>query len=369
MRRFALLAAASLLTAPLASAVDINDDQLAIHGDGTWSFQKTSNQNAYLDATPEGDYNTASFNLLLAVRPATGLTFNIYMEFHPDHVGLEWMFVEWRVSDQLRLRAGRVKQPIGNWGELQYAGTTRPFYNPATSIYGPANIAATSYLGLGATGQFSSDSGWTLDYDLYGGALELTDLEPFRALEVPPKPGLDRPVAVDRQQVREILGGRLSLTTPFDLTLRLSAYGGRIQKDGVEEVTFLVSGLSAAYRVSRLTLSAELFWRNEVAVEHSVGADLEAAWYFDDHWQVAARLESYFSKVHSITVSSPLLYHREGALALNYWFTPTLVVKGSVHQVIGNRFVYPDGATYQDLVTTPPPARTTMLLAGLQFAF
>jgi hypothetical protein len=370
MRRLALLAAASLLAAPAAGAVDINDGLLAIHGDGAWAFQKTSNRNAYLSATPEGNYDTAAFNLLLAVRPTPEISLNVYLEFSPEHTGVEWMFVEWRVSDRLRLRAGRVKQPIGNSGELQYAGTTRAFYNLPTSIYGPSNIAATAYLGVGATGTFAGDSGWTLDYDLYGGALQVTELETYRALEVPADPvanGL--PVQPDWQQVREIIGGRLSLTTPFELTLRLSGYGGKMPKDEVEPVTFLVGGLSAEYRVSRLKLGAELFFTNEVGYERAVGAALVASWSFDEHWQVAAQLEGYQSKVPSIAVSSSLLHHREGALGLNYWFTPALVLKASVHQIVGNRFAYTEGATYQDLVTAPPQERTSMFLSGLQFTF
>jgi hypothetical protein len=369
MRRLALLAA-TLLAAPAARAIDINDGQLAIHGDGAWAFQKTSGKNSYGDASPAGNYDTASFNLLLAVRPTPAVTFNIYLEFDPGYTGVEWMFVEWRVSDQLRLRVGKVKQPIGNSGELQYAGTTRPFYDLATSIYGPANIAATNYLGVGATGTFAADSGWSLDYDLYGGALTLTELETYRALESPTDTIANgATVQVDYQQVREIIGGRLSLTTPFDLTLRLSGFGGRMPKDEVRQVTFAVGGLSAEYQLGRLKLGAELFVTNEVGYERAVGADLVASWSFDEHWQAALRLEGYQSKVPSITVASPLLRHREVALGLDYWFTPTLVAKGSLHRIDGNRFTYPDGATYQDLVTTPPAERTTMFLAGLQFAF
>jgi hypothetical protein len=371
MRRLALLAAATLLAAPSTRAVDINDGQLAIHGDGAWSFQKTSNGNSYFDATPEGNYNTASFNLLLTVRPTSELSFNAYLEFEPDHVGLEWMFVEWRSSDQLRIRAGRVKQPIGNSGELVYAGTTRPFYDLATSIYGPANIAATNYLGIGATGTFSSESGWTLGYDAYAGAIKLSELETYRALEPPKSPPADltQPVVEDRQQVREIVGGRLSLTTPFELTLRLSGYGGQLQKDEIREVTFLVGGVSAQYQLGRLLLDGELFWSDEVGIERALGTSLTASWFFDEHWQVAARAEGYRSKVEAITVQSRLLRHTEVALALNYWFTPTLVIKGSVHQVVGNHFVFPGDATYQSLVDHLPAERTTRFLVGVQFSF
>lgn len=369
MRRLALLITASSLAAPAVHAVDINEGQLAIHGDGAWSFQSTSNRNGYLGATPDGNYDLASFNLLVAARPTPLLTITADLAFDPRHVGLEWMFVEWRVSDRLRLRAGRVKQPIGNSGELQFAGTTRPFFNLATSIYGPANMVANSYLGVGATGQLTPDSPWTLAYDLYFGALKLTELETYRGLEVPAEPTVNDPVAVDRQLVREILGGRLSLTTPFDLTLRVSGFGGRLLKDEPTRTTFLVGGLSAEYQSRRLRLGAEVFYSNELGAEHSVGAHLTAAWSFDDHWQAAARVEGHQTWVHDITGISPLQRHREAALGLNYWFTPALVVKGSLHQVVGNRFAYPAGVTYLELATRLPAERTITVLLGTQFAF
>jgi len=369
MRRIVLLAAASLIASPAARAVDINDGQLAIHGDGDWSFQRTTNGNSAFDATPEGNYDLASFNLLVAARPGPALTITADVAFDPHHVGLEWLFVEWKVSDRLRLRAGRVKQPIGSSGELIFAGTTRPFYYLPTSVYGPANIVANAYLGVGLTGQRSADSAWTLAYDLYFGALKLSELETYRALEVPPESDPNRRVAVDRQQVREILGGRLSLTTPFDLTLRVSGYGGRLVKDELGKTTFLVGGLSAEQQAGPLRLGGEVFFTTEVDVERSVGAHLTGAWSFDDHWQVAARLESYQTWVHRIAGISRLQRHREAALALNYWFTPGLVMKASLHQVDGNRFTYPAGVTYQALVTTPPARRTAVVIVGTQFAF
>ncbi len=369
MRRFVLLAAASLLAPAVARAVDINDGQLAIHGDGAWSFQRTSNGNGYLDATPDGNYDLASFNLVVAARPEPRLTITADLAFDPHHVGLEWMFVEWRVSDQLRLRAGRVKQPIGSSGELIFAGTTRPFYQLPVSVYGPANIVANSYLGVGLTGQRSGDTAWGIEYDLYFGALKLNELETYRALEVPPEASVTAPITVDRQLVREILGGRLSLTTPFDLTLRVSGYGGRMDKDETSKVTFLVGGLSAEYQAGPLRLGSELFVSAEVHYEHSVGAHLTAAWWLDDHWQLAGRLEGFQTWVPRIDGVTPLQRHREGALALNYWFSPGLVVKASVHQVSGNRFVYPAHTSYQDLVTSPPARRTSMVLVGTQFAF
>ena len=314
MRRHSLLAAALLLAALRAGAVDVNDGQLAIHGDGAWSYQRTSNQNTVASATPLGNYDLAAFNLLLAARPTPELTITVDFAFDPSHVGLEWMFAEWRVSDRLRFRAGRVKRPIGNSGELVFAGTTRPFYNLPASVYGPANLVATAYLGVGTTGQAVSDAGWTLAWDAYFGALKLAELETYRGLELPPPAGLDQPVVIDRQQVRDILGGRLSLTTPFELTLRISGYGGRLEKDEPTRTTFLVGGLSAEYSAGPLRLDGELFATSEVGVEHSVGAHLTAAWFLDAHWQVAARLEGYQTWVGHIAGVTALQRHREAAV-------------------------------------------------------
>ncbi len=108
---------ASLLTGLLPAAargVDVNDGQLSIHGDGQWSYQRTSGENAYGLAQPGGNYDTAMFDLVLTARAAEDLVVSAQLGFEPEGAALEWAFAEWRRSDRLRVRVGKIQQPFGN---------------------------------------------------------------------------------------------------------------------------------------------------------------------------------------------------------------------------------------------------------------
>jgi hypothetical protein len=373
MRRSALPAAAlaALLAAPAAHAVDIADGQLTIHGDGQWAYQKTSGQNSYDEATPEGNYDTAMFDLVLTARPAEDLVVSAQLGFEPAGAALEWGFAEWRFSEKLRLRIGKVQQPFGNLNELRFAGTTRPFYHLPYSVYGPANVVGTAYLGLGATGQVASDGGWTLAYDVYAGAVTLAEAEPYAALKDPSAPP-DDPVEIEEQQVRDLVGGRLSLIAPNEVTLRLSGYAGRLAH-GAETDGFNSLGASVQYRGERLWLSAEAFRSADGDSEIVWTAYGSVGWMLTEHLQVAAQYE-WARTTFDGSPDSALLRHDSFGLGLSWWVNPGLVFKACWHRVEGNRFAYPSPATYGSLVGQPDPStvpspRTDAFTLGSQFAF
>jgi opacity protein-like surface antigen len=368
MRRPLLPAAAlaALLAAP-ASAVDINDGQLSIHADGQWAYQKTSGGNSYDGATPAGNYDTAMFDVVLTARPAADLVISAQLGFDPEGTELEWGFAEWRFSEKLRLRVGKVQQPFGNLNELRFAGTTRPFYHLPYAVYGPANVVGTAYLGLGATGQVSSDGGWGLAYDLYGGAVTLGESEPYALLKNPSTP--DGPVAFEEQQVRDLVGGRLSLVAPSEITLRLSGYAGRIDHEG-ETDSFSSLGVSVQYRGEALWLSAEAFRSSDGDSELAWTAYGSVGYMLTEHLQVAAQYE-WARTTFAGSPESALLRHDSFGLGLAWWANPSLVFKACWHRIDGNRFAYPDEATYGSLVdpATAPSPRTDAFTLGTQFAF
>jgi hypothetical protein len=371
MRRLALLAAplTALLAAAPARAVDVNDGQLTIHGDGQWAYERTSGRNGLFEATPEGNYDTAMFDLVLTVRPVEDLVISTQLGFEPEGADLEWAFAEWRFSERLRLRVGKVQQPFGNLNELRFAGTTRPFFHLPGSVYGPANLVGTAYLGVGATGQVASAAGWTLGYDLYGGAVKLEEAEPYAALALPGSEGLDLPVEVEVHQVRDLLGGRLSLTAPGDVTARLSGYHGRLLHDEQSE-GFSALGVSVQYRGEQLWLSTEAFRSEEDDGEITVSAYATVAWSLTEHLQVAAQYE--WQRTHLPGgPSSALLRHDGLGASVAWWVNPGLVFKACWHQVDGNRFAFPEGATPSALAdpATAPRRTTGALTLGTQFAF
>lgn len=354
-----LLVLAALLAAP-ARAVELADGRLSVNGNGSWSYERTD-ENVYGFADPDGEWTTSMFDLLLSARPTDDVVLTTQLGFEPAGPELEWAFAEWRVSDAFRVRAGKVKQPLGNYGELQFIGTARPFFTLPTSVYGPAEIVATSYSGVGLTGELPlGGGGFSLQYDAYGGAVALETLEPYDALEPGGAPGPVEPAEVEAEN---LVGGRLSLVTPWDVTVRASGYGGRTVTDEEEELTLVVYGASVWYRGERLWISAEGFRSQERGLEDHLGGYAEVAFFVLPRLQVAARYEAARVELDEVDVSSPLLRHDEWAAGLSWWFTPQLVTRVSLHGVRGTRFVT------QDEDADAVDDRTLRVVGGVQFTF
>lgn len=371
--------AAALLAGLLpcaARSVDVNDGQLSIHGDGQWSYQRASGENAYGTARPGGNYDTAMFDLVLTARAAEDLIVSAQLGFEPEGANLEWAFAEWRRSERLRLRVGKVQQPFGNLNELRFAGTTRAFFDLPAGVYGPGNVTGNAYLGVGLTGQLWGRDDWTLAYDLYGGAVKLAELENYRGLE--PGGASDALVVPDEQQARDMLGGRLSLGTPGDWTVRASGYGGRLQKGEQASDGFWVVAFSFDRRGERLWLSGEAALSVEQHAETARTAYLTAAWFLTEQLQVALRYEHQRTRLDNMAAGysrhHPLLRHEQYTAGLNWWISPGLVMKGSWALVEGNRFAFPEEAngfpvTTSALANMDLEQHTQVLILGTQFAF
>lgn len=356
-----LVALAVLARAAAALAVDVGDGKLSIHGNGGWNYAITDRN--FYQADSDGDYRLSMFDLALSARPADRLVISAQLGFGSEEgAGLEWAFAEWRFSDVARLRIGQVKHPFGNFMEAQFVGTARPFFTLPTSVYGPADLGAASYYGVGLTGDLDLGGDWALQYDAYGGAIDLDTFEPYQALE----PGFDPDVPLEEEtvNVENIVGGRVSLTAPNGLVFRASAYGGRVaQEEGEGSPGLFIGGLSALFRGDRLWLSAEAFVSREAGSERQVSAYAEAAWFVTERLQAAARYEVSRKDLDAFDGSSPLLRHDEAGFGLSFWFTPEFVVKASVHRAEGLRFVQAEEGEAD-------PARVTWLgVAGAQFSF
>lgn len=381
MRTIAMRAAVALaLLAPAASrAVDVGDGILSINANAEWWYGQ-SDRNRFLGADSDGTWRNEMFDLLLTGHPREDLTVSAQLGL--DRTGtasLEWMFGEWRVRDALRLRAGKVKQPLGNYAELQFVGTSRPFLTLATSVYGPADIVTTAVTGVGLTGavRFGKTE---LAYDLYGGTQDLVGFDTFFVLRpefapgspsLPPELDTGRPIANRSQLVENVMGGRLSLTLPFDLVLRASAWTGHLEKfdDGYPKDRTVVYGLSAWYRNDKLWLSAEGFRANEHGWSDQWSGYAEVAYFvYAERLQVSGRYEIARVKIPGYALGSdPLLRHDETSIGLGWWFTPQAVVKASAHLVEGKRFTRYEGefASFGAV----PSERTNLYLVGAAFTY
>jgi hypothetical protein len=283
-------------------------------------------------------------------------------------MALDWGFVEYRVSDLLRVRAGKVKNPLGLFMEVKDVGTLRPFFSLPQSIYGPGNIGTEAYLGAGITGELSSASGWGLGYDLYGGALQMEVWEPAELLITGgPGPYDFREVQPEQEEVRDVVGGRLTMLTPLDgLTFRVSGYTGKMRELDLAEgdMRMTAFGFSAEYAIERFQLRGEVLRQNEGDSETNLGAYAEVAWKFLPKLQAALRFERARMTKEGLAASSSLRDHTEGAFGLAFWPNPNLAFKVSYHRIEGNRFALPAESEDGSVGTA-----TALVIAGTQFAF
>jgi hypothetical protein len=372
--RVLVLAAAFALLPGTARAIDLADGKLTINGAGAGAFTITNGNDVFnteLVGGHIGSFRNAEFNLIIAVKPmdrVTIVTLVFFDEINQISTGLDWSFVEFLVNDWLKIRAGEVKLPLGLSNELEPIGTLRPFFALPAAVYGPSSIAADTYFGIGATGEVALGAGgFRLGYDVYGGNMSFDTAEPFQALlpNTPEsKPGFA--IVPVKETVRNVLGGRLSLSTPIEgLDFKVSGYRGSLVDTSLEVVL-----LSAEYVSDRWSIRAEGYrsvQRDIGNINH--GGYLEVAYHFTPAIQAAVQADALRTHQRGIEEESPFLFHRGVGLGLNYWFSPGLVAKTSIQQIDGNRLAFPTLLANARADSIPIPESTWLFTGGLQFSF
>src|SRR5512132_2211463 len=160
---------AALASSLPAGAVDLADGKLALAGFGGWGVGFTNNKNEYVIASGTGTHQRADFGLVIGARPFDQLSIIAQAFFTAGGKGstteVDWAFGEWRFSDSLKLRAGRVKMPLGLFGEIPDIGTLRPLFLLPQSIYGNGETMSEACNGVGLTGSVELPRAWGLVYD------------------------------------------------------------------------------------------------------------------------------------------------------------------------------------------------------------
>ncbi len=370
-RRLAVIAAMGLgLVAGTLQAQDF-EKRVDLHGFGGWRYGKTDVPNDYLGGTKDGDYREADFALNTSARVSEHLRMVSQVDWHESKaengVDLEYAFAEWKFSDKLLLRAGKVKQPFGLYSEVFQVGTLRPFLSLPQGVYGPSSIIGLSYKGLGLTGAIRLGKRWGIQYDVYGGG---TDLDETIAPEAFLREGTAGAVEpIEREQTRNVIGGRISFETPVEgLRFGGAAFSGI--EIGAARRT--VAGVHAEYVSNKLSLRSEYAHENVKDDLIVSGFYAEAAYRFDRRWQAAVQYDHLTTELPGadVSIAPSLLDHKEFAVGLNYWFHPEFVLKASYHRVDGNRFALPEPALLDAAVAegTLTP-KTNLFLFGAQLSF
>lgn len=384
-RRTFILAAIVVLLLTGPAAAQLQSDTIQIHGFAGWGYG-TTDGNTYQLGTEDGSYDNVNFSLNLNAALSDRLMVAAQVEWHMEHdstvTDLDYVFAQWRFSNALALRIGQVQQPFGIYTEIYDVGTLRPFLRLPQGIYGPSSLIAEAYLGAGVTGEYFSSKNWSIAYDAYVGELKTPFYHWIMNFDWQTGEPVHRNETFDYS---DVVGGRIVIGTPVDgLAFGASFYSGL--PEGLDRGS---SGFSMSGRRSILGLQGEFnndtWWiRSEwvSVVKGSTTVDdseitgdtgyLEIAFKATEHWQFAARYDyqtnNFGSGLDYGPEFSSLNDHKDIGIAVNYWFSPNLVIKTEYHRVEGNRFADPDWDNFWEIIYGIND-RTDLFQIGAQFSF
>lgn len=150
-----------------------------IHGFFSQGYLKSTGNN-FLNESTKGDFEFAEVGLNFGTQVTDDLRFGI--QFYARSLGnigkfipvIDWAFLDYNITDWFNIRAGRVKQPYGLFGEYQDLDLTRATVILPQSVYflGIRDLLV-NYNGLQAYGNLDVED-WGLgnfDYQLSVGAV------------------------------------------------------------------------------------------------------------------------------------------------------------------------------------------------------
>lgn len=372
--RYLTGALAALLATTGAPALAQEDERYTLHAFGGVAGGWTDD-NDYAFGNVAGSGSQAYAAVSLMARPMEQLTlvtqFAIELDSGEPELDLDWAFAEWRFADAVRLRAGHAHLPFGIYREIERVGTLRPFYLLPQSLYGLTEMGAENYSGLGGTGRILLPAAWFLEWDLYGGLIDVAERHPLDLLE-------GEAVRSERTLSG---GGRLVVSPPLEgMRLMVSGYAGRVVGEVGDEPdlealnapaeTVLVGGVSAEYASSFWLARAEAFMHVDDQGELTQMVYAETAVTLLEKLQVGARFEYSKGAIDPEEGTPRYGLHRELAATVNYLFSPQFVVKLSYHNVFGNRLAFPGPNRLAEVAADGTLAmRTHAVLLGTHFSF
>ncbi|MEM1177348.1 MAG: hypothetical protein AAGM22_03315 [Acidobacteriota bacterium] len=257
-----------------------------------------------------------------------------------DEIELDYAFYERRLGEQTSLKVGRVQIPYGIYNEIRDVGTVLPFYRAPFSIYLEGSFTSETVDGLALSHTFAAESDWPVDLDLY-----LGEYETFES-------ALGDPTDILPLKGEETFGLQAWLNTPLS-GLRFGASFQSKTLTGGQEGVFREVG--EEQEVEEFMGSIEgVFDRWSVRAEYrafdpevpsfisdnKITFDL-VAWYGQlgffatDQLHFYVQYEKQESEWTSVDFVRPADFDTREDLgfAVNYLFTPNLVLKAEYHTV------------------------------------
>lgn len=259
-----------------------------------------------------------------------------------DDIELDWAFYEHRLTPDTSVKVGRIQIPFGIFNEIRDVGTILPFYRPPFNFYNEGSFTSETVDGLLFHHTFFSASDWPLDFDVYYGEFELVEQAVFDPTEEPA-------IAT----AKDSWGVQLWLNTPWSGlrvgvgTQRRSVFGGQegIFRPVGEDTDFEDNYASLELMADKFVFRTE-YRENKAPLESpAFGFSIDNSqdtFYAQLGYYFTEKLHAYVQYEDSVVVqSSPVFTVDEDTVnlaqdlgfALNYHFSPNLVLKLEYHEI------------------------------------
>jgi len=211
-------ALAGLVVSGSAYAIDFGNE-LEIHGFGSQDYLQASH-NTYLGADHRGTWDDNFLGIVGTVTLNDKSKLWAQLETSSNEATrFTWFFVDYQLTETVRLHAGRVKFPLGLYNEyidtkfIQVTSLEPALYQSA------ADFVHDAYTGVGADYSQSLATGGEIVWQIFGGNAYDTD---------PPVDSRDR----------RAYGGRVTYQTPINgLRFMLSGYRTLVETLATRELT------------------------------------------------------------------------------------------------------------------------------------
>ena len=192
-----------------ALAVELGE-RIDLHGYGYQDYAQSS-ANSYLGADKHGTWDNNFLGLVMTATLTDKSKLWAQLEdTSTEGTAFTWAFVDYELTDSVRLHAGRVKMPLGFYNEIIDAKPLQPAALEPSLYQSAADMVHDSYQGIGV--DFEQDlAGGHVLWQAYGGNV------------------YDPVLAIDTRD-RRAFGGRVTYRTPLDgLTFMASAYRTQVE--------------------------------------------------------------------------------------------------------------------------------------------
>ncbi len=309
---------------PLGSSPDLFEIFLGIPEGGTTNYRDLALQFRY-DISDKDVFVVQFSSRAIGTSPLQEFT---------EEVELDWAFYERRLTDSTSLKIGRVQIPFGIYNELRDVGTVLPFYRPSSLFYKEGAFSSETVDGLALTHTFFADSAWNIEASAYAGEWDAIIFVPGQIEEI--------------ARAKDGYGYQLWLITPWDIRLGTGLISF-VQEGG--GFVAPINGRRDIYHLSldatfgRFVLQAE--WDEETNGLLEVPGGLVrvdfSEWYVLAGFQLTERLRIFgqaevaFARGEFIPLdinTSGRKQREDTSLALNYSFSPSLVLKAEYHWTV-----------------------------------